>query len=175
MYLSALALSTVSAGCLGSTAVGDSTGPQQIDMSNISQPAYYEAGSIVYERKPLQLRVPTDTVPQGDSITFEVHHTGESENISLGCNIPWAIQKYEDGKWKHVVWTDQRWHDMCATSIAPGDTLIITVPLSATALATKEGISEGEADVTFTPGKYRFVLVHANPRLAVNFRVLSAE
>ena len=160
---------------LGGSAVGTAVGIGPLASNTDSEPAYFEAGSIVYEREPLQLRAQTEAVRRGDSITFEGRHTGESENISLGCNIPWAIQTHEDGTWKHVVWTDQRWYDMCATSIAPGDTLTTTVPLSGTALADNHGISEGEADVTFTPGKYRFVLVHSNPPLAVNFRVHPAE
>jgi len=160
---------------LGAGTVGTAAGLGPLASNTASEPTYFEEESIVYEREPLQLRAPTDAVPRGDSLTFEVHHNGESENISLGCNIPWAIQSYEDGTWKHVVWTDQRWHDLCATLIAPGDTLTTTVSLSATALADNQGISEEEADVTFTPGKYRFILVGSNPPLAVNFRVLPAE
>ena len=159
----------------GSAAVGTAVGIGPLATNPNSEPAYFKGESIVYEREPLQLRAPQDTVHRGDSITFEIHHTGESENISLGCHIPWAIQSYEDRTWHHVVWTDQRWNQMCATSISPGDTLTITVPLSGTALADNQGINEGEADVTFTPGKYRFILVHSNPPLAVNFRVLPAE
>ena len=158
----------------GGGTVGTAIGTGPLAPNNSTQPAYFELESPVYEREPLKLRPHTQRVPRGDSITFEVRHTGESENISLGCNIPWAIQKYEDGAWKHVVWTDKRWHQMCATSIAPADTLTTTVPLSATGLADEQGISEAEADVTFTPGKYRFVLF-ANPPVAANFRVLPAE
>lgn len=160
---------------LGGGAVGTALGIGPMASNNSSQPAYFELKPIVYEREPLQLRAHRDTVRRGETITFEIRHTGESEDISLGCHIPWAIQTYEDGKWKHAVWTDQRWHAMCATAISPGETLTISVPLSATALADKGAISEAEADVTFTPGKYRFILVHANPPLAVNFRVLPAE
>lgn len=109
-----------------------------------------------------------------ECITFELQHTGGSDDISVGCHIPWAIQKFEDGTWKHTVWTDQRWHLLCATLISPGETLTITVPLSPAALADEYGVSEEEAEVTFTPGKYRFV-VFVNPPLAVNFRVLSTE
>ena len=160
---------------LGGSAIGTAAGIGPLASNTTSQPAYFELDSPVYEQESLQLWARTERVPRGDSITFEVRHTGESENISLGCHVPWAIQKYEDGEWKHVVWTDQRWHLMCATSIAPGDTLTTTVPLSGTMLADGHGISNTEADVTFTPGKYRFVLIHANPPLAVDFRVLPAE
>ena len=118
---------------LGGSGVGTAVGIGPLASNTASEPAYAEAGSIVYEQEPLQLRTRSEAVRRGDSITFEVHHAGESENISLGCNIPWAIQSYEDGTWKHVVWTDQRWHQMCATLIAPGDTLTTTVPLSAEA------------------------------------------
>lgn len=160
---------------LGGGAVGTAAGLGPLASNSTSEPAYFEAGEIVYEREPLQLRAPTDAVRRENSITFEVQHTGESENISLGCNIPWAIQSYEDGTWEHLVWTNQRWHQMCATLIAPGDTLTTTVPLSAEALTDDHGMSEDEANVTFTPGKYRFILVGSNPPLAVNFRVLPAE
>lgn len=159
---------------LGGSGVRTALGIGPFTSNNSSRPDYFELKPIVYEREPLLLRAQTDAVRRGDSITFKIRHIGESENISLGCHIPWAIQKYEAGKWKHAVWTDQRWHDMCATSIAPGDTLTTTVPLSGTALADNHGISEGEADVTFTAGKYRFV-VFVNPPLAVDFRVLPAE
>lgn len=160
---------------LGGSAIGTAAGIGPLASNTPSEPAYLEAGSIVYEREPLQLRAPTDAVRHGDSITFEIHHTGESENISLGCHVPWAIQSYADGTWKHVVWTDQRWHQLCATLIAPGDTLTTTISLAATTLADNQGISEEEAEFTLTTGKYRFILVGANPSLAVNFRILPAE
>lgn len=160
---------------LGGAAVGTAVGIGPFASNGGSRPAYLEAKPIVYERAPLQLRAASDAVRRGESITFEVRHTGSSGDVSLGCNVPWAIQEYEAGEWRHGVWTDQRWYDMCATSIAPGDTHTVTVPLSAAAFADEPGISDTEADITFTPGTYRFVLVHANPPLAVNFRVLSAE
>lgn len=160
---------------LGGSAVGTAVGIDPLASNTDAEPAYFEAGAIVYERAPLHLRAQTAAVRRGESITFEVRHTGASETISLGCNISWAIQTHEDGTWNHVVWTDQRWHDLCATLIAPGDTLTTTVPLSGTALADDHDVSEGEADVTFTPGTYRFVLVHANPPVAVDFRVLPED
>jgi len=159
-YLSALALSVTSAGCVESV-VGDDT----------SRPAYLDEGPIVYEREPLQLRAPTDTVRPGESITFEIRHTGDSEEIGLGCNVEWAIQKYEDDEWKHAVWTDKRWSHLCLTMIAPEKTLTQTVPLSGSALADDHGVSDSEADITFRPGKHRFVLTASNPQLAVNFDV----
>ena len=159
-YLSALALSTTSAGCVESV-VGDDT----------SRPAYLDKGPIVYEREPLKLRAPTDTVRPGESITFEVHHTGNSEDISLGCNVPWAIQKYENEEWNHAVWTGGRWYQTCLTLLPPGETLTQTVPLSGSALADGHGVSDSEADVTFQPGKHRFVLAGSDPPLAVNFDV----
>ena len=174
-YLSALALSMASAGCIGSAGTDDPTGQEEGDMDDTSQPAYLDEGSIVYKREPLELRAPTDMVRPGESITFEIRHMGDSEDISLGCHIPWAIQKYENEEWKHAVWTDERWNQMCATSIAPGETLSQTISLSGSALAENHGISESEADVTFAPGKYRFVLVHSNPPLAVKFSVLPEE
>lgn len=174
-YLSALTMSMASAGCIASVGTDDPTDSEEEDMDDTSQPAYLNEGSTVYEHESLELRAPTDTVRPGESITFEVHHTGNSDDISLGCHIPWAIQKYEDEEWKHAVWTDERWNQMCATSIAPGETRSQMIPLSGSALADDHGVSESEAGVTFAPGKYRFVLVHSNPRLAVNFSVLPEE
>jgi hypothetical protein len=174
-YLSTLALSIASAGCIRSAGTDDLTGQEKGDMDDTSQPVYLDKGPIVYEREPLELRAPTDTVRPGESIKFEVNHTGDSEDISLGCHVPWAIQKYEDEEWKHAVWTDERWNQLCATLIAPGETLSQTIPLSGSALAGDHGVSESEADITFAPGKYRFVLVHSNPPLAVNFSVLPEE
>ncbi|QLH82068.1 hypothetical protein [Halosimplex pelagicum] len=167
-------LGTGALALLGGGAAGTAVGLGPLASKDTSEPAYFELEPITYEREPLLLQAPTDAVPRGESITFELQHTGESENISVGCHIPWAIQKFEDGTWKHAVWTDQRWHLLCATLISPGDTLTITVPLSPTALAEDHGVSEEEAEVTFIPGKYRFV-VFANPPLAVNFRVLPTE
>jgi hypothetical protein len=174
-YLSAFALSMASAGCLGRAGTADPTDHGNGDMDDTSQPEYLDEGSIVYEHEYLELRALTNAVRPGESITFEIHHTGDSEVISLGCHIPWAIQKYENKEWKHAVWTDERWHLLCATSISPGETLSRTIPLSASALADDQGVSESEADVTFTPGKYRFVLVHSNPPLAANFSMLPEE
>ncbi|WP_459194665.1 hypothetical protein [Halosimplex sp. J119] len=159
---------------LGGGAVGRTLGVGPLGSNSDSRPAYLESEPITYEREPLQLRAPTDAVRRGESITFEIHHTGESEDVSLGCNIPWAIQTDEDGAWNHLVWTDQRWLLLCLTMLSPGDTATVTVPLSPSELADGHGVSEEEADVTFTPGKYRFVVL-SDPPVAVNFRVLPAE
>jgi|AntRauTorcE11898_2_1112593.scaffolds.fasta_scaffold55762_1 hypothetical protein len=61
-------------GCAAGTAAG--FGPLASDTT--AEPAYFEEGSIVYERGLLQLRAPTDTVRRGESITFELDHTGDS-------------------------------------------------------------------------------------------------
>lgn len=159
---------------LGGGAIGTALGIGPLAANDTPRPAYFEREPITYERDPLRLRAPTDAVRRGDSITFEIRHTGGSEAISLGCNVPWAIQRYDDGTWKHAVWTDERWYQLCATSIPPGETITTTVPLSGSALATDHDVSDTEADVTFTPGKYRFV-VFANPPVAVNFSVLPRE
>lgn len=159
---------------LGGGAVGTALGVGPLAADTNSQPAYLDGESVTYEREQLRLRAPTDAVRPGESITFELSNTGESEDISLGCHVPWAIQEYEDGAWHHKVWTDERWTLLCATFLSPGSTTTVTVPLSAAALADGHGVSDAEADVTFSPGKYRFVVV-ADPPLAVNFRVLPPE
>ncbi|WP_276274106.1 hypothetical protein [Haloarcula litorea] len=160
---------------LGGGVVGTAVGVDPVPADTASEPAYLEDGEVVYEREPLRLRAPTDTARRGGSIAFEVHHAGTSGRIDLGCNVPWAVQSYEEGTWNHVVWTDERWHDLCATVIGPGDTLATTVPLSAAGVADERGVSGPEADVTFTPGTHRFVLAGTSPPLAVNFNVLPAE
>ncbi|ACV10822.1 hypothetical protein Huta_0635 [Halorhabdus utahensis DSM 12940] len=164
---------------LGGGAAATAAGFGPLATNDTDEPVYFDSAfdPITYERESLRLQAPTDAVPRGESITFELHHTGESEDISLGCHVPWAIQRYEDGTWEHVVWTDGRWTLLCGTTISPGETQTITVPLSATALAGEEhGVTEEEADgVAFTPGKYRFFVLANNPPLAVNFRVLPRE
>jgi len=141
-------------------------------MSGPSHPDYLGQKAIVYERDRLQLRSQPDTVQQGETIIFEISHTGDSEAIFLGCHIPWAIQIYEGGEWKHAVWTDERYYNMCATQIGPGDTISLKVPLSQPALSGKDGL--GEVAFEFTPGKYQFILVGTTPQLAVDFRIMSS-
>lgn len=161
-------LALLGGGTIAGTALG--VGPLSSDED---RPEYLKRGSILYERDSLTLRARQNAVRRGDTISFEITHTGESEYIPLGCHIVWAIQTYEDGEWKHAVWTGARYHNLCGTGITPGRTLTETVPISRAALADFDGIVESNTE--FTPGKYRFILAGAQPRLTTNFRVLPSE
>jgi hypothetical protein len=154
----------------GGAAVGTVLGVGPLASEDSSKPWYLGRASVVYERDRLRLSARQDAVRRGDTITFEITHIGDSEPVSLGCNVWWAIQTYEDDEWRHAVWTDGRFHQLCASEIGSGRTLTEKVPLSRTALAEHRGITESNTE--FTPGKYRFVLVGSEPYLAVNFRVL---
>lgn len=155
------------------TAAATARGIGPLAADDPSQPEYLGSKPIVYERPPLVLRPEPAAVRPGDTITFEVHHTGESESVSVGCEYPWAIQAYNDGEWHHVVWTATRWHNLCASGLPPGETHTIQLTLSEEGLAEERYMDE--VNVTFTPGTYRFILVGTDPALAVNFQVLPAE
>lgn len=154
---------------LGGGIVGTALGYGPLASDDSSKPSYLGDAEIVYERDELVLRAHPDVVEQGETIEFEITHTGQSEARGLGCNIPWAIQKYEDGGWKHAVWTSARYFNMCSSRISPGETRTLAVPLSREELNEYREI--GEVDFEFSPGKYRFVLVGVEPYLAVNFSI----
>lgn len=157
---------------LGGGTVGMALGYGPLASSNSAQPGYLDDAPVVYEREYLELRAQSYEVRPGETITFEITHTGppESDVITLGCGNPWAIQSYEDGEWVHAIWTGGRYANACATGIGPGDTFLEPVPLSAAELNDQPYISEVEYQ--FEPGTYRFVVIGTIPYLAVNFQIL---
>jgi len=157
----------------GGGAVGTALGFGPLASNKSTSPEYLGQAPIVYERDQLHLRALQDAVRRGETITFEIEHTGRSETISLGCHIPWALQAYQDGQWRHVTWTEGRYYLLCYTGLSPGETVTESVPLSRSALAKNPEV--GEVVMEISPGKYRFLLVGALPNLAVNFRVLPTE
>jgi len=86
---------------------------------------YYEKQlPIRGQNESLSIESNLQSVSYGEEITFKIQNTSDTERVNLGCNINWAIQRKDEheGGWKHVTWTNGRFHDMCATSIFPGDT-----------------------------------------------------
>lgn len=154
---------------LGVGVTGTALGYGPLAQDDPSRPAYLDNGRIVYEHDRLQLRAQQDVVRRGDTITFEITNTGESNDVSLGCHNPWAIQYYEDGEWNHAVWTGGRYYLLCLTSLSPGGTYTEEVTLSDEAISEQPYVDD--VDFKFTPGKYRFVVVGSDPYLAVNFRI----
>lgn len=158
---------------LGGGIVGTALGYGPLASDGSSKPSYLGDAETVYEREDLILRAHPVVVNQGETIEFEIIHTGQSEAINLGCNIPWAIQEYEDGGWEHAVWTSARYFNNCLSEISPGDTRTVAVPLSQQELDDNREM--GPVDFEFSPGKYRFVLVGVRPFLAINFSISSSE
>ncbi len=130
----------------------------------------YQGKDIVYERDDLSLRLRQEPISLGDTGEFEVTNTGDSK-ITLGCNNPWAIQKQSDGDWQHVTWTGDRYYQMCATELSPGDSLVEGITLS------KSGLERGsnEHSPELRPGQYRFLLLGSSPYLALEFELLDSE
>lgn len=159
----------------GGGMVGTALGYGPLGEREPTQPAYLDDARVVYERKHLVLRACSYEVRPGGTITFEITHTGppDSDTISLGCEMPWAIQEYDNDEWNHAVWTGGRYANMCYTGISPGSTRTETVTLSSEDLADQRYISDVQTQ--FEPGIYRFVLAKTSPQLAVNFRILPRE
>ncbi|WP_276302515.1 immunoglobulin-like domain-containing protein [Halorussus lipolyticus] len=131
--------------------------------------AYRENARVVTEREDLRLRLRQDTVRLGDTVAFEVTNTGDS-TVVLGCRNPWALQRRADGQWRHVAWTEDRYYQLCATELPPGESSVTAVELSETGLETQAGEVRGD----LRPGRYQFLLVGTSPSLATEFRVLDA-
>lgn len=156
------AVSTSAAALAGYTALG---APQ-----NESQADYQGEQKVVYEHGDLNLRLRQEDVHLGDTVEFEVTNAGNSMTV-LGCGNPWAIQQYSDGKWQHVTWTGDRYYDMCATGLSPGDSLVEDITLS-------ESEFERGPDEDYNrlrSGRHRFLLLGSSPFLALDFNILDVE
>lgn len=132
--------------------------------------SYQPDKEIVYDHDDLSLEVLQDTIHHKDEVEFRVSNTSQSQ-VTLGCDNPWALQKNTDGKWQHVTWTNQKYYDLCASLLPPGDSITETVTLSESKLETQA--SEVKAELT--PGNYRFVVLGSSPFLAVDFEVQSED
>lgn len=152
-------------GFSGIGAVGTALGIGPFDLDD-SQPEYLGQASVVYERDDLQLEAPQDPVRRGETITLELTNTGESW-ITLGCGNPWALQKHTGREWRHVAWTGERYYDLCASGIEPGETIIEHVPTAESVLDREFGPVAAE----LSSGGYRIVLIGTEPYLAADFRL----
>lgn len=162
----------VGAAVLGGATVVTAFGAGRVTLGD-PPPEYHGRAPVVYERDDLRVLPVDDPARIGESITFEITNTATAEAVTLGCHVPWALQAYEDGDWRHVSWTEGRYYQACATVIEPGVTTTVTVPLSAEAIAD-EAVSSGPA-TDLTPGTYRLVLLGTDPYLAVNFQALPSD
>ncbi|SIR83916.1 hypothetical protein SAMN05421858_4080 [Haladaptatus litoreus] len=135
-----------------------------------SQADYQDDDRIVYEHDNMKLRPRQESANLGDTIQFEVTNTSDSK-IVLGCNNPWAIQRFSDGKWRHVAWTKDRYYQMCAQEVGSGDLYTQNVTMSKSGLERQSGNVAGKLG----PGQYRFVLLGTSPFLATDFTVLDSE
>ncbi|WP_226013237.1 immunoglobulin-like domain-containing protein [Halomicrobium salinisoli] len=158
-YLTSLALG--SGGLVGWTVLGR--------LTDDTRPEYYGQEQIVDERDDLTISLREETVHLGDTVTFEVTNTGDSQ-LNLGCHNPWALQRKSNGDWGHVAWTSDRFHRLCLMRLEPDGTTVERVTLSRAALADQASTVEGD----LSPGRYRFLLIGTSPYLALEFDVREA-
>lgn len=130
------------------------------------QPYYYRKLPLNERNGELTLESDKQTVRLGEEITFEVTHVGESDLISVGCNINWALQRLDGDEWKHAAWTEERFHQTCATALTPGDTLRETLEMSEQSLGRIVTLAAG-----LNPGTYRFILYSPTPPAWTTFEL----
>ena len=125
----------------------------------------------VGERPELSFRVSPDPVTLEETLTYEVTNGGD-EAVTLGCNVPWDLQRADGGDWERVAWTGGRYYQLCAFQLQPGGTHEESITLTEAALV--EQTSGGES--ALEPGRYRLVLVGPpGPKPAVEFELHAAE
>lgn len=156
-YLAALGTGVVSLAAAAGVAFSDENG---------SKPEYLGQEPVVYEHDAVKLAGIPDTVRIGDEIDVRVTNQGASP-INLGCNNPWALQRYENGQWRHVAWTGNRYYDLCLTRVPPGEIHRETIELTKTGL----GLQADEGNTTLTEGPYRFILIGPSPYVAKRFHL----
>jgi len=156
-YLAALGTGVVSLVAAAGVAYSDDNG---------SKPEYLGQEPIVYEHDAVKIEGITDTVRIGDEIDVRVTNQGESP-ITLGCNNPWALQRYENGQWRHVAWTGDRYYNLCLTRLPPGETHREPIALTETGL----GLQGDDDNTSLTEGRYRLILIGPSPYVAQRFHV----
>lgn len=154
---------------LGVAATSLATASAAETPANESGPAYRGNKRVVYDHPDLELRPRQERVRLGETVAFEVTSTGDSR-VSLGCNNPWALQRRSGGRWRHVTWTGDRYYQLCATLLPPGESRVERVTLSESGL---DGYPD-EYSADLRPGRYRFLLLGPSPYPAVEFDVLDA-
>ena len=153
---------SVMAGC---TVLG-----QQSGGSDDPKPAYIGKEDVVTGCKNICLKIQSKPVRLDQQVKIMVVNEGD-ETASLGCNLPWALQRYSDGSWNHVAWTGDRYYDLCTAVLKPEDSQEVTFTLSESGL--KQQASDVRAPIN--PGRYRFLLIGAEPHYALEFEVRSSE
>jgi hypothetical protein len=121
---------------------------------------------VTYSHEQIELVGATEAVETGEPARFEITNTG-SASVGLGCQVPWTIQRREDGEWSDVLWTDADAFALCSTELSPGGTTSETVTMSRAALD-----DHGIVESSLNPGQYRFVLLGVDPFLATDFRLV---
>jgi hypothetical protein len=125
---------------------------------------------IVYEHDDLRLQTLQDSVRLGETIKFKVTNTSDS-TVTLGCDNAWIIQEYSDDDWHDVTRRPQSYNQLCAFELHSGESRVERATMSKDELEEQTGKLLEELH----PGRYRFVLLTANPRLAVDFRITSPK
>lgn len=131
-----------------------------------SDPEYLSHSGVTYSHPAVSLELSTETASIGDSLRVEI--TNDSiEDVVLGCDVPWAIQSEEDGKWNHVAWTRGRYLQACITMLSSGATINEQVPLSMERLTEASDVAVEKLE----PGLYRFVLIGPKPYPVKDFEL----
>lgn len=126
---------------------------------------------VTTDHPSLTLRVSPAPVRLGESVTFEVTNEGD-EAVTLGCGVPWDLQRAAGDDWERVAWTGERYYRMCFYELEAGDSY--EEPITLTEAALGEWASGAESSLR--PGRYRLVLVggHA-PHAVTSFEIRDAE
>lgn len=137
---------------------------------NDSESPESENAPVVYEHDDLRLETLRDSVSLGETIRFEVTNTSDS-TVVLGCDNAWIVQAYSGGEWRDVTDRPRSHYQMCALELPPGESRVESATMSGERLETQTGNLLEE----LRPGRYRFVLLESNPRLAADFRITHSE
>lgn len=157
----------LASGVVGLFACAGCTAPGRLAHARQDWPEYGDHAAVVDEHEELELRLRDGPVHLGDTIEFEVTNVGTAD-VSLGCDNPWALQRYADDGWRHVTWTADRYYQLCLTLLAPGNARVESFTVSVGKLEERAS----EVETALEPGRYRFVLLGPDPFLAREFEVL---
>ena len=164
-YLSTIGASAVA--FTGCTALGKRSNTHMSDESTLE---YYNQEDVVMNPDQLTILVQQESIQVGDQVQFKTSNTSDAA-IHLGCHVPWALQRYSDNNWEHVAWTGERYFQLCATELNPGDSHVTTLTLSESKLEQRAS----DVQTPLRSGQYRFLLIGTSPYYGVEFEVRPAE
>lgn len=126
---------------------------------------------VVYRDPDMQLLLTAreDSARLSDTIDFEVFNGG-TEEVVLGCNTPWQLQRDLEDGWRDVTVSTREWQPGCLYFLPPGEALVEQVTLTESGLRAEAHVDD--LQIPIHPGAYRFVLMGTRPHLAVDFEVL---